>query len=116
MDQVTQQNAAMVEQSTAASHALAQESQDLVKLVGRFHIGERLAAREGTRRMRQSADVGRQTSPVVNDSTPASRSAVHQIQSRAAAFAQRYTAPAMKSTGSSAARKPETDDAGWEEF
>jgi methyl-accepting chemotaxis protein len=36
MDQVTQQNAAMVEESTAASHALAHEADALSKLVGRF--------------------------------------------------------------------------------
>jgi methyl-accepting chemotaxis protein len=40
MDQVTQQNAAMVEESTAASHALASEAEDLGRLVGQFRIGE----------------------------------------------------------------------------
>jgi methyl-accepting chemotaxis protein len=40
MDQVTQQNAAMVEQSTAASHSLAQEAAALANLVSRFDIGE----------------------------------------------------------------------------
>ena len=39
MDQVTQQNAAMVEQSTAASHALNGEAQELARLVGRFKLG-----------------------------------------------------------------------------
>jgi methyl-accepting chemotaxis protein len=38
MDQVTQQNAAMVEQSTAASHALAQETALLVQLTKRFQM------------------------------------------------------------------------------
>jgi methyl-accepting chemotaxis protein len=38
MDQVTQQNAAMVEQSTAASHNLAQEAQGLAEAVGRFRV------------------------------------------------------------------------------
>jgi methyl-accepting chemotaxis protein len=37
MDQLTQQNAAMVEQSTAAAHGLAQESDALLALVSRFH-------------------------------------------------------------------------------
>ena len=41
MDQVTQQNAAMVEQSTAASHSLAGEAEQLATLVGRFRIGRR---------------------------------------------------------------------------
>jgi len=40
MDQVTQQNAAMVEQSTAASHSLANEAAELSGLVSRFRIGE----------------------------------------------------------------------------
>jgi methyl-accepting chemotaxis protein len=39
MDQVTQQNAAMVEQSTAASHGLATEAESLSELVGHFTIG-----------------------------------------------------------------------------
>ena len=39
MDRVTQQNAAMVEQSTAASHALAGEAVELARLVGQFQLG-----------------------------------------------------------------------------
>jgi methyl-accepting chemotaxis protein len=39
MDQTTQQNAAMVEQSTAASHGLAHEAEELARLVGQFSIG-----------------------------------------------------------------------------
>ncbi len=42
MDQVTQQNAAMVEQSTAASHALSQEAQELSRLTARFTLGDRM--------------------------------------------------------------------------
>ena len=38
MDQVTQQNAAMVEQTTAASHSLAQEANALTDLVGQFKV------------------------------------------------------------------------------
>ena len=40
MDQVTQQNAAMVEQATAASHALAGEADGLARLISRFEVGE----------------------------------------------------------------------------
>ena len=39
MDQVTQQNAAMVEESTAASHALASEALELARLIGQFKTG-----------------------------------------------------------------------------
>ncbi len=44
MDQVTQQNAAMVEQSTAASHNLALEAEELARLVGQFKLGTQKAA------------------------------------------------------------------------
>jgi methyl-accepting chemotaxis protein len=40
MDQMTQQNAAMVEQSTAASHALANQAGELDHLMEEFEIGE----------------------------------------------------------------------------
>jgi methyl-accepting chemotaxis protein len=46
MDQVTQQNAAMVEQATAASHSLAAEADALSRLVGQFQIGAETGARE----------------------------------------------------------------------
>jgi len=42
MDQVTQQNAAMVEESTAASHSLAHEAEALSLLIGKFQIGEQV--------------------------------------------------------------------------
>jgi len=40
MDQVTQQNAAMVEQTTAASRHLAREAGELDRLIARFKVGE----------------------------------------------------------------------------
>jgi methyl-accepting chemotaxis protein len=40
MDQVTQQNAAMVEQSTAACHSLSNEAKDLSRLTGRFKVAQ----------------------------------------------------------------------------
>jgi methyl-accepting chemotaxis protein len=39
MDQVTQQNAAMVEEATAASHALTSEADTLSRLISRFELG-----------------------------------------------------------------------------
>ncbi|TCM50669.1 methyl-accepting chemotaxis protein [Rhizobium sp. PP-F2F-G48] len=40
MDQGTQQNAAMVEESTAASHALVQEVSRIAQMLGEFNIGK----------------------------------------------------------------------------
>ena len=40
MDQMTQQNAAMVEETTAASQTLAEESRQLHALLSRFELGQ----------------------------------------------------------------------------
>jgi len=47
IDHGTQQNAALVEQSTAASHGLAREASTLMELIGQFNLGDgaRAAAR-----------------------------------------------------------------------
>lgn len=39
MDETTQKNTALVEETTAASHSLAQESAQLVHLVNQFKVG-----------------------------------------------------------------------------
>ena len=88
MDQVTQQNAAMVEQSTAASHSLASEAETLTELVSRFRIGE--------------APV-RHLAPVAPRQAPSPRAA-------------RPTARPAAISRSSAARKPAVVEDGWEEF
>jgi methyl-accepting chemotaxis protein len=90
MDQVTQQNAAMVEQSTAASHALAQEAEELRRLVGRFELGDGGAA------------------PARNSQAPAKRGKPMQ-----------RTVAALKAVGGraeSALRKPEQAEESWNAF
>jgi methyl-accepting chemotaxis protein len=54
MDQGTQQNAAMVEESTAAAHSLAKEADALFQLLGQFNIGSGSASRQ----MRPAAATG----------------------------------------------------------
>lgn len=44
MDQGTQQNAAMVEQTTAASHSLATQAAALIELLAQFNLGEGIRA------------------------------------------------------------------------
>jgi methyl-accepting chemotaxis protein len=51
MDQVTQQNAAMVEEATAASHSLAGEASELAKLVAQFQTGATTRSHNTTRAM-----------------------------------------------------------------
>jgi methyl-accepting chemotaxis protein len=40
LDQVTQQNAAMVDEAMAGSHALNQDAQSLTDMVGRFRLSD----------------------------------------------------------------------------
>ncbi|MGQ3209764.1 methyl-accepting chemotaxis protein [Shinella sp.] len=55
MDHVTQQNAAMVEQSNAVSHTLAQDAENLTRLVGQFQIHEGVRASVGSPRAASAA-------------------------------------------------------------
>jgi len=65
MDQATQQNASMVEQSTAASHSLAQEARQLSDLVGQFQIGagEKAQARAVSPKPRPASVAQMRTAP-----------------------------------------------------
>lgn len=54
MDKMTQQNAAMVEQSTAAARSLADEATDLADLVRRFNTGQATPAHGGARPARKA--------------------------------------------------------------
>jgi methyl-accepting chemotaxis protein len=65
MDQVTQQNAAMVEQSTAASHALAREVDDLARLIRRFKTGNASSQSAAPAPVRRSAPAIRGRAPAV---------------------------------------------------
>ena len=87
MDQVTQQNAAMVEETTAASVALNDEAQTLKSLVARFRISGRHteAAHAGPAQLRATAQMMR--APAPSRAAPAARRAQPQTQG-ATALAQ----------------------------
>ncbi|MFN3320484.1 MAG: methyl-accepting chemotaxis protein [Allorhizobium sp.] len=63
MDQGTQKNAAMVEQSTAASHGLAQQATALMQLLGQFRLGEETPRMVAPRVAAAQADSLPQASP-----------------------------------------------------
>jgi methyl-accepting chemotaxis protein len=86
MDQVTQQNAAMVEESTAASRVLADEAEELARLVARFKIS-------GATRVERAPQ----------ERTPARRPA---------AAPQRYATQGANALASA----PQEDADNWEEF
>ena len=96
MDQVTQQNAAMVEQSTAASHNLAQEAEELARLVAQFRLDASGEASRGASR-----------------TSPSTRSQAHPRSGQ-----QTATALKVVSSGSQAAAlvSAQPDEDSWEEF
>jgi methyl-accepting chemotaxis protein len=97
MDQVTQQNAAMVEETAAASANLANEAATLAALVGQFDLGtERTESRQ-----------------------PAPRRSPQPAQK--SSMAARSPKPALRSVPSSRGNlalkpQPATEQEGWEEF
>jgi methyl-accepting chemotaxis protein len=95
MDQVTQQNAAMVEQSTAASLSLAQEASHLGELVSRFTVSEQDTGARAPQRARAPAPA-----------RPAPR---------APAPAPIQRAP-RRAGGAMAAMAVQSEPEGWEEF
>lgn len=86
MDQVTQQNAAMVEESTAASHSLAQEAEELSRLISTFKLGE-------------------ETKPASRSSKPQTASKKSSSRSKPTETPKALRTPVASS-----------DDDGWKEF
>ncbi len=95
MDQVTQQNAAMVEETTAISHSLSQETGQLVDLISQFRVSgsvEVNAPRRGSLRV---------VSPGPAPKARPARSALNAAPKRHAAATQ---------------RKPEPSSDAWRDF
>jgi methyl-accepting chemotaxis protein len=77
MDQGTQQNAAMVEQSTAASHSLAREAEALFALLGQFRVGQQASSP-------RAVDAGYQPRPVASPARKAAGQVVRVFSGNAA--------------------------------
>ena len=113
MDQVTQQNAAMVEEANAASSSLATEAERLRHLIGRFQLGEGAA-------MAAAAPAASRATPAtpVARAKPAGRRpvAVEESSARFAAPspARRMMSKLTSAFGMQAAPSAKQDD--WEEF
>lgn len=92
MDQVTQQNAAMVEEATAATQTLSRQTDELARLVSRFNTNDHNIAELRPRRENARS----------NGSAPSK----YASKAKAASGGNRSPAP-LAATGT---------DAGWEEF
>ena len=102
MDQVTQQNAAMVEQTTAASHSLSREAEALAQSVDRFNVGGPAARSAGF------------ATPAPTAAAPAARAPTRPAPRPAAA-----PVPQLRTTGHGGAAlkaQPAASEDGWEEF
>jgi methyl-accepting chemotaxis protein len=101
MDQVTQQNASMVEQTTAASHSLANDSDELMSQVAHFKIGDDQSSGSG-------ATASRNKKTGANGAKP--KQTVAAQQDRAASFAS-------ATNGSAALHvEPEGSQEDWQDF
>jgi methyl-accepting chemotaxis protein len=94
MDQDTQKNAAMVEETTAASHSLRKEVEDLAETVLMFRVNPRF---------READDSARGRRPRASSSSSKTLPALKRVSTRGGSAAVR-------------ARDVEPDAQGWEEF
>ena len=97
MDHMTQQNAAMVEQTSAASHTLAQDAKNLTGLISQFQLD------------RDASPVRLAPTIVTPTARPASSPARNRVNKLAGAFHHKPK-PQM------AAAATGTNDSNWEEF
>ncbi len=115
MDQVTQQNAAMVEEANAATHKLSSEADNLARMIGRFNLGA-VAAAGGAPRASAPA-----MAPVLRAAQPAARPAPGRRPAPASvATARPVASPARAMVGNVARAFAAPAAAGaadnWEEF
>ena len=83
MDQGTQQNAAMVEQSTAASHSLAREAEALFSLIGQFRVGQQANAP-------RAVDAGHHAQPVASPARKMAGQVIRAFSGNAAAAQENW--------------------------
>jgi methyl-accepting chemotaxis protein len=106
MDQATQQNAAMVEESTAATHSLSQETEQLAGLIGQFQVAR--AGADSMRRELQKAAPHAFRQPAKAAAASAPRTEIR----KAAARPVRAAPKAMVVNGAPLGAQAD----GWEEF
>ncbi|OJU85000.1 MAG: hypothetical protein BGO06_02610 [Shinella sp. 65-6] len=122
MDQGTQKNAAMVEETTAASHGLASEVQALNALIGRFNVGGSAAAGRAAHAPHLHIVPAAATArPLAAPEAKAARKSPGQWNVKPASNASRPVgSPALalgeKLAGALGVRRETGSDGDWEEF
>jgi methyl-accepting chemotaxis protein len=106
MDATTQQNAALVEQASAASHAIVEQAQALNSMISRYQVGEVPAP------VRERRTSGRPwTDAQLKPAAPATVSAAKAAPAAARASAAKAAAPARRLVNA-----PAVKDSEWQEF
>jgi methyl-accepting chemotaxis protein len=80
MDQVTQQNAAIVEETTAASHGLAREIEKLLELVSHFETGQQQVVEPLRREQRPAPSHGKTRTAMKTISMRGAPAAVRKLE------------------------------------
>jgi methyl-accepting chemotaxis protein len=112
MDELTQQNAALVEQATSASQAMAHEAHALHEMMGAYQLGDMVRPQAMT--VTRTA----QPRPAVNAAKPAADSAGDNMNEKPAPQSARLgSAPRSRASGSAQVAAAATDgDSEWQEF
>ena len=123
MDQGTQQNAAMVEETTAASHGLASEVSALNALIARFNVGPSIGIADAGQAVRPAPHLHVVQTAVASQplqAKPSERRSPGQWNVKAASEASRPVSSPAQALGAKLAGalgvKQETSDGDWEEF
>jgi methyl-accepting chemotaxis protein len=104
MDEMTQQNAALVEQATAASQSMAEQARDLTKTMERFQVGD-------------SGSSGRAAAPpAAAAARPERRSANRPFSGKPRAAAKPAAAASMEAPAARGKAVANGGDADWREF
>ena len=112
MDEMTQQNAALVEEATAASQSMADQARDLNKMMSRYRIDESAAASwVSPKKQRANAALNNPAPAVERRSGKRPWSKAHAQAAVAAAANPAGDAGAQKKVVGSA-----TNDSDWQEF
>ena len=109
LERVTQQNAAMVEQATAASASLEEQAASLTRAVGSFKLADeaRAAAKPAPKPAPQARAPVQPPKPVMATALP---------KQAAPKAAPELDAPRKKSAAGKPGKSAKPDDEGWEEF
>ena len=121
MDEMTQQNAALVEQATAASQSMADQARDLNQMMDRYRIAEgQLTAAQSISKPAKPAAAAARSSAVPAAARIERRSAARPWAGKSATRASARPVPVAESQADTRSHKKAaagaTEDSDWQEF